>query len=80
MLEFYALPAEEARRTETLRRSETTVGRLPAHRLDVLGTDGTGQTIVTWQPADDGPVWVLLAADVGDARVLELLDALAART
>lgn len=73
MLEFYAVPAEAARRTERLERSDTTVGSVGAKRLDVLGTDGTGQTIVIWQEADDGPVRVMLAADLGDARVAELL-------
>jgi hypothetical protein len=79
MLEFYAVPAEAARRTEQLVTSETTVGGAPAHRLDVLGTDGSGQSIVTWQPADDGPVWVLLAADIGDTKVAEMLDTLGSR-
>ena len=73
MLEFYAEPARDARRTEELVTSETAVGGVTAQRLDVLGSDGTGQTIVTWQPAEDGPVWVLLAADVGDAKVAEVL-------
>jgi hypothetical protein len=73
MLEFYEAPAREARRTEELQTSDTTVGSVPAKRLDVLGTDGAGQTVVTWQPADDGPVWVLLAADIGDTKVEEIL-------
>ena len=73
MLEFYEAPAGEARRTEALQTSDTTVGGVPARRLDVLGSDGTGQTVVTWQPATDGPVWVLLAADIGDAKVEQVL-------
>jgi hypothetical protein len=73
MLEFYEAPARQARRTEELQTSDTTVGGTPAKRLDVLGSDGTGQTVVAWQPADDGPVWVLLAADIGDAKVQEVL-------
>lgn len=76
MLEFYAVPAEAARRTEKLERSDTKVGRVDAKRLDVLGTDGTGQTVVVWQEAADGPVRVLLAADVGDGKVAELLQTL----
>ena len=76
MLEFYEAPAREARRTAELQTSDTTVGRAPAKRLDVLGSDGTGQTVVAWQPADDGPVWVLLAADIGDAKVAEVLTTL----
>ena len=73
VLEFYEAPAVEARRTEALQTSDTTVGGVPAKRLDVLGSDGTGQTVVTWQPATDGPVWVLLAADIGDTKVEEIL-------
>ena len=79
MLEFYAAPAQSARRTEELVTSETAVGGTSAHRLDVLGSDGSGQSIVTWQPADDGPVWVLLAADIGDAKVAEVLETLGSR-
>jgi hypothetical protein len=56
--------------------SETTVGGADAKRLDVLGSDGTGQTIVTWPADEPGRVNVLLAADVGDARVAEALEAL----
>jgi hypothetical protein len=73
MLEFYESPARDARRTEELTTADTTVEGVPARRLDVLGSDGSGQTIVTWQPADDGPVWVLLAADIGDTKVEEIL-------
>ena len=79
MLEFYEAPAREARRTEELRTADTTVGGAPAKRLDVLGSDGTGQTVVAWQPAMDGPVWVLLAADIGDAKVEEVLATLGER-
>lgn len=78
MLEFYAAPAEEARRTERFQESDTTVGDVPAKRLDVLGSDGTGQTVVIWQEAEDGPVRVLLAADLGDTKVAELLETLGA--
>lgn len=73
MLDFYAIPAQSARRTEKLQRVETTVGSLPAERLDVLGSDGTGQTVVTWQAPGESVVRVLLAADLGDSRVAELL-------
>jgi hypothetical protein len=76
LLAFYEDGARTARRTEKLQVSDTTVGGADAKRLDVLGSDGTGQTIVTW-PADvPGRVNVLLAADVGDARVAEALEAL----
>jgi hypothetical protein len=73
MLEFYAIPAETARRTEKLQRSESSVGSAPARRLDVLGSDGTGQTVVAWQAQGESVIRVLLAADLGDARVAELL-------
>jgi hypothetical protein len=73
MLDFYAIPAESARRTEKLQRSETAVGDAPARRLDVLGSDGTGQTVVTWQAPGESVVRVLLAADLGDTKVAELL-------
>lgn len=79
MLEFYEKGASEARRTDRYVVSETTVGGRPAERLDVLGTDGTGQTVVTWQVPGEDVVRVLLAADVGDARVAELLETLGSR-
>ncbi len=79
MRDFYETGARSARRTEKVAVSATTVGAMPARRLDVLMSDGTGQTVVTWQPAADGPVWVLLAADVGDTKVAALLEALGSR-
>lgn len=79
MREFYETGAAEARRTDRYVVSDTTVGGRPARRLDVLGTDGTGQTVVAWPADDPGTVWVLLAADVGDTRVLELLETFGSR-
>jgi hypothetical protein len=79
MLEFYETGAREARRTEKYVTSDTTVGSRPARRLDVLGSDGTGQTVVTWPGDEQGTVWVLLAADLGDTRVAEILDTLGNR-
>lgn len=79
MRDFYETGARSARRMEKVAVSDTTVGATPARRLDVLMSDGTGQTVVTWQPAADGPVWVLLAADVGDTKVGALLEALGSR-
>ena len=76
LLTFYEDGARTARRTEKLQVSDTTVGATHAKRLDVLGSDGTGQTIVTWPGDEPGRVNVLLAADVGDARVAEALEAL----
>ena len=79
MRAFYQAGAAAARRSEKVVASTTTVGDVPAERLDVLMSDGTAQTVVAWQEADDGPVWVLLAADIGDTRVAELLASLGAR-
>jgi hypothetical protein len=79
LLAFYEDGARKARRTEKLQVSDTTVGVTPAKRLDVLGSDGTGQTVVTWPAAEAGRVNVLLAADLGDARVAEALETFAAR-
>ena len=76
LLSFYEDGAQQARRTEKAVTSDTTVGSTPAKRLDVLGSDGTGQTIVTWPGAVPGRVNVLLAADVGDSAVAEALEAL----
>jgi hypothetical protein len=79
MLDFYAVPAQSARRTEKLQRSDTMVGGAAAGRLDVLGSDGTGQTVVTWQAPGESVVRVLLAADIGDSRVAELLATLGSK-
>jgi hypothetical protein len=76
MLDFYAIPAQSARRTEKLVQSDTTVGSVPAKRLDVLGSDGTGSTLVAWQVPGETVVRVLLAADIGDAAVSDLLETL----
>jgi hypothetical protein len=78
LLSFYEDGAQQARRTEKLVTSDTSVGGVAAKRLDVLGSDGTGQTIVTWPGDAPNRVNVLLAADVGDAKVIEALDALGA--
>ena len=79
MLAFYEDGARKARRTDRLEVTDTTVGGNPAKRLDVLGTDGSGQTVVTWPAGEPGRVNVLLAGNLGDARVLEALEAFGAR-
>jgi len=79
MLEFYQSGAATASHTDKLQSSDTTVGGKPAKRLDVLSTDGTGQTIVTWPGATPGQVWVLLSADIGDARTAAALEAFGSR-
>jgi hypothetical protein len=79
LLTFYEDGARKARRTEKLQVSDTTVAGTAAKRLDVLGSDGTAQTIVTWPAAEAGRVNVLLAADLGDAKVAEALETFATR-
>ena len=74
MLAFYEDGARKARRTDRLEVTDTTVGGAVAKRLDVLGTDGSGQTVVVWPADEPGRVNVLLAGNLGDARVLEALE------
>jgi hypothetical protein len=78
MIEFYEASARANRKTEKLVTAEATVGGRGGRRLDVLQSDGTGQTIVAWPSGVDGRVNVLLAADLGDTRVLEALEGFAA--
>jgi hypothetical protein len=75
MIDFYAAGARTANRTDAFTTADTTVGGQPARRLDVLRSDGTGQTVVAWPAGVPGRVMVLLASDVGDAKVLEALEA-----
>jgi hypothetical protein len=77
--DFYRKGAEEARRTEKIATTDVTVGGRPAKRLDVLGSDGTGQTIVAWPGNAAGRVWVLLAADLGDTKVASALETCGSR-
>jgi hypothetical protein len=77
--DFYLTGARATSHTDELTTSDATVGGQPAKRLDVLQTDGTGQTVVAWPGGAPGRVMVLLASDLGDARVLEALDAVAGR-
>jgi hypothetical protein len=79
MLAFYEEGARTARRTDRLEVSDTTVGGAAARRLDVLGTDGSGQTVVTWPADEAGRVNVLLAGNLGDTRVLEALETFGGR-
>lgn len=79
MVEFYEAGARTARRTDKYQVTDTTVGGKPAKRLDVLGSDGTGQTVVAWPGDEPGRVKVLLAADVGDATVARVLEAFGSR-
>jgi hypothetical protein len=79
LLAFYEDGARTARRTEKLQVSDTTVAGAAAKRLDVLGSDGTAQTVVTWPAAEPGRVNVLLASDLGDAKVAQALETFAGR-
>jgi hypothetical protein len=79
MLDFYAVPAQTASHTDKLQVSDTTVGGKPAKRLDVLNSDGTAQTVVTWPGAQAGQVHVLLASDLGDANVAAALETFGTR-
>lgn len=75
MIDFYNAGAQANSKTEKLAVSDITVAGSAGRRLDVLQSDGTGQTIVAWPAAQPGLVHVLLAADIGDANVLEALAA-----
>lgn len=77
MVDFYAKSAAAATKTDKAQVSDTTVAGQPAKRLDVLASDGSGSTIVAWPGAAPGQVMVLLAADLGDAKVLEALQTFA---
>lgn len=77
MIDFYQAGARKATRTEKLAVSDLTVAGRPARRLDVLRSDGTGETVIAWAAPEPGRVDVLLAADVGDAKVLEAAEGFA---
>jgi hypothetical protein len=77
MVDFYAKGAIGASKTDKAKVSDTTVDGQPAKRLDVLASDGSGSTIVAWPGGSPGRVMVLLAADLGDAKVLDALKAIA---
>ena len=70
---FYRDSGGTDRHTEKMSTSDVTVGGRNARRLDILATDGTGQTVVVWPSSQPDTVFVLLAADVGDAAVLDAL-------
>ncbi len=78
MIDFYETGGSGNSKLEKVATSDVTVGGRDGKRLDVLQSDGTGQTIVAWPSADGGAVFVLLASDLGDTRVLEALDTFSA--
>ncbi len=73
MITFYTTSARRDTHTEKLSTSDLAVGGKPAHRLDVLASNGAGSTIVTWPGDQPDTVFVLLASDVGDAAVVQAL-------
>jgi hypothetical protein len=79
MIGFYRAGAAANDKTEKLQTSDATVAGKPARRLDVLQSDGSGHTIVAWAADEPGLVHVLLASDLGDARVLQALEEFGAR-
>jgi hypothetical protein len=79
MVEFYETGARAARRTDKYQVTDTTVAGKPARRLDVLGSDGTAETVVAWPAAAPGRVNVLLTADLGDTMVGQILDIIGSR-
>jgi hypothetical protein len=74
MIDFYRLGGSGNSKLEKIAISDVAVGGHAGSRLDVLHSDGTAQTIVAWQSAQDGRVFVLLASDLGDANVQKALD------
>lgn len=74
LFDFYAVPAETASHTDKFRVLDTTVEGVAARRLEVLNKDGTTNTIVVWPDGAEGRVRVLLASDLGDAKVAAALD------
>jgi hypothetical protein len=73
LLQFYVDGAQADSHTDKASTSTMTVGGKRAQRLDVLASNGTGQTIVTWPAATAGRVSVVLASDLGDAKVAAAL-------
>jgi hypothetical protein len=78
LLDFYLAGARAANRTDAFTTTDMTIRGVPVRRLDVLRSDGTGQTVATWPGGVPGRVGVLLASDLGDANVLDALDAFVA--
>jgi hypothetical protein len=79
MIDFYQAGASGNSKVEKIATSDLTVAGRSGSRLDVLLSDGTGQTIIAWPASTAGRVFVLLASDVGDANVLKALDTFGSR-
>ncbi len=74
MIDFYQAGAAGNGKVDKMVTADIAVGGRPGSRLDVLLSDGTGQTIVAWPARESGRVFVLLASDLGDANVLKALE------
>ena len=73
MIDFYLAGAAGSSKTDSFQTTDTTVAGRPARRLDLLQSDGSGHTIVAWPSVRSGVVNVLLATDLGDAKVRDAL-------
>jgi hypothetical protein len=73
LFNFYRDSGGTDRHTEKMSTSNLAVGGKAGRRLDILASDGTGQTVVVWPSDQADTVFVLLAADIGDAAVLDAL-------
>jgi hypothetical protein len=81
LVEFYQAGSKAARPGDEYHTSDAMVGGAPAARLDVTGADGSSQTVVAWTDpagdgAGDGRVHALLAANLGEQRIADLLESL----
>jgi hypothetical protein len=72
--EWYEAGARAARRTRNISPSRPTVGGRPAYRLDTINDDSS-QTVITWDAPSADSVYVIVAADVPEARIQAALAA-----
>ena len=72
--EWYEAGARAARRTRNISPSRPTVAGRPAYRLDTVNDDSS-QTVITWDAPAGDVVYVVVAADVPEARIQEALAA-----
>jgi hypothetical protein len=72
--EWYEAGARAARRTRNISPSRPTVAGRPAYRLDTVNDDSS-QTVITWDAPAGDMVYVVVAADVPEARIQEALAA-----
>lgn len=75
IIEFYADGAKAGGQGASTTTTAPTVGGQQAIRLDVAAPDGSSQVVVAWPAREDGRVVALLAANTGDIRIGELLEA-----